>query len=207
MAWRGPFASVFVVETVFSGNERRFKSDCGVVTSLCGHDQRSERVRLLGISPTKVVEEGDSGWVRAHCHAVANGLVDHAGSHRVRVQPGVARVDSASDRQSTSRTPDGKDHGRVGGTVLKHAHERLDDGSRLNLVVVLVDDPGFTANVVRSKDHQQIFIELLGLRSGRNPRGDELGSREFRPADDLWPAFVEKLHRQVGDHATLVTNG
>ena len=137
-------------------------------------------------------------------HAVADRLVDDAGRHGVGVDAAVPGVDPARDGQPPARPAHRQDHRRVARPVVAIAHQGLDHGPALDLVVVLADDPFLAANVPVPEQGNEVGggVEPLGqrqrtLRSGRERRGP--GHRRA--------SLVQEVHRQVAHDLAVVAEG
>ena len=139
-AWRRPSrAGVRVVERVLAGHERRAEGLGGRAAAGDGGDERAEGLRVTGVAPREVVEEGDAVGIGADGDDVADRLVDGNGGHRLRVVEPVPRVDADADGDAVILLRVGEDD-TVGMALVAPAGQRSHERRPADLVVVAMDD-------------------------------------------------------------------
>src|SRR5262249_2177531 len=103
---------------------------------------------------------------------VADGLIDGAGGHVIRIDVAVARADAVGDNDALHGVEQRAQDGRITGAVVVFAHQGFDDASGLYFVVVLPNDPFFSADVEAAQH--------LHERRGEIGRAGEGGLRVMR---------------------------
>ena len=162
----GVHKAEFVVQAVFSADERSLQGDGDVVAGQGGANERAERFGAIGIAPAEVIQDRDPTRIRSDGHRVPHRFVDRRGGHVIRIEVAVARVHAAADDQSTARIEDGSQDGGIAGSVVLGTDQRFDDTPALHFVIVLANDPFFAGDVQAAEDLEQIGREVVACVEG-----------------------------------------
>src|SRR5262249_17854729 len=109
--------------------------------------QRTKHFRTVGISPTEVVEQGDSSRIGSDRDDVPHRFVNCASSHPVSIVISQPWIDAATYCQSVPGSQHRHDYRGISRAVVMDADQWLHSTSALDLMVVLADDPFFGADV------------------------------------------------------------
>jgi hypothetical protein len=145
-----------------------------------GHE-RTEHLRVAGITPREVVEQRDARWVGADGHDVPDRFVDDGPRHSVRVVHPVPGVDADAHRRSGGGVGTARaEHGRVGRSVVCYAGIGPPDRRAEHLVVVAPDDVGVgpQRRVREQREQRRACVDRVAADGARRrDGGDDGGER------------------------------
>ena len=114
----------------------------------------------------------------------------------VGIDIAVVGIEATRDRDTTIFTGARGNHGRIAGAIVRNAHQRFDDRTRLDLVIVLADDPFFARDVRPPHQTDEHVREvLLGLQH----HVSFLWCLEHRRTLQTRHAVVQEMHFDIGD--------